>query len=144
MMEHPPMTFDKYLKIAREYAKPTTPAILTGSHAYGEPHEDSDIDLVVYMPPSELAKLQRAMGLGEQAKAAKDKAYGDSNTPLRFGPLNLLVCTSRKRYESWCEGTADLVQRGEEEGRPITRPEAVEHFSKLRERERQLEEGGEV
>jgi len=41
----------------------TVNAILTGSHAYGVPHEKSDIDLVVFMDPAQAAALATLLGV---------------------------------------------------------------------------------
>jgi hypothetical protein len=95
-------------------------AFITGSHAYGTPREDSDIDLVVFVSPNDLKKLAGVEG-GDSAR------YGNlAQAFLRFGNLNLLAVDNDTDYEVWLKGTVDLKAR-----RPVTRDEAVAHFKML-------------
>ncbi len=93
---------------------------LTGSQAYGEPSDESDIDLVVLMPPELAEVLQTLSGLSCGC------GYGeDPSTNLRFGKLNLIAVHSPSVYEMWRKGTDDCVNESKQLGRPITREEAI-------------------
>lgn len=86
-------------------------AFLTGSHAYGTPNNESDIDLVLLMDESEGRRLATLAGI------EPDKNYG---VPvIRFGKLNLIVVTSQTEYDAWFNGTNQLVQE-----KPVTRERA--------------------
>lgn len=94
-------------------------AFLTGSHVYGTPTEESDVDLVVFMEEREAAKL---WGLQDGEK---------NGGVIRFGKLNIIPCSSRERFNDWKRGTEELVKRSKELGRPMTRAEAVLMFNQL-------------
>ncbi len=105
-------------------------AFLTGSRVYGAPRPDSDIDLVVFMDREE---AQRLHYLAAQLADDFGETY-DEETPgasLRFGNLNLIVCTDESRYRSWAIGTKDLEIIAEE-AKPVTRLEAIRCFRILR------------
>lgn len=68
-------------------------AFITGSHAYGTPNKDSDVDLVVRMSKATLKKLHELSGIKE-------------GEPLRFGNLNLIACTNDLEMAVWKVGTA--------------------------------------
>lgn len=87
---------------------------LTGSHAYGKPHENSDIDIVVWVENTKLRGLLEENGY-----------------PIRFGNLNLILVDSEDQWEAWQQGTKDLLIRAAF-GKPVTRDEAVEHLKSLR------------
>jgi hypothetical protein len=55
---------------------------ITGSHAYGTPRPDSDIDLVTLVNPND-----------------RDK-------------LNIIACCSKARFDVWKEGTEKLMALG--------------------------------
>ena len=46
---------------------------------------------------------------------------------MRFGKLNLIVCTEPLIYQAWKDGTEKLIAE-----KPVTRERAVEVISKLR------------
>lgn len=94
-----------------------TPAFLTGSRAYGTPTPKSDWDLVVLVDHETAAKLKAEF-------AERGASYVDS---IRVGALNLILPTTRKRYDVWADGTQQLKARA-----PVTRDEAVELFQQLR------------
>lgn len=98
-------------------------ALITGSHAYGEPNENSDIDLVVLVTEADLAILKRM-----QPEAPTSEQF----TSLRFGSLNLICCTKLPQFTAWVDGTRSLKKIA-----PVSRDYAVQHFSQLR-RERDL------
>jgi hypothetical protein len=125
-----------------------TRSFITGSHAYGEPTEDSDIDLVVLMTEREaeiLATEAAASGMRGEPVAhwIQDAEYA-KHTPqmycLRFGILNLIVCTEEYQYDTWRKGTKRLKAAA-----PVPRAVAVELFAKLRQADaRKLSESGVV
>lgn len=86
-------------------------AVLTGSHAYGTPRPDSDVDLVVLVGREGVDKLSE---LADETGVVS--CPGGQEKSLRFGKLNL----SPARLESWRKATAELVAR-----KPVTRDEAV-------------------
>jgi len=85
-------------------------AFITGSHAYGVPHDKSDVDLAILCSD------------GTAETLAKTKEDVPS---VRFGNLNLLVFTSTIKFNLWKKVTEELIQR-----RPVTRVEACAHFKK--------------
>lgn len=99
----------------------TTPAFVTGSRAYGEPREDSDVDLVVLMD-SEGMRLLASLVQDDDRKDYPEA----TSVSLRFGELNLIVCTSQEDYDDWVTGTAELKAKS-----PVGREEAVATFKRL-------------
>ena len=93
-------------------------AFITGSVAYGTPHKDSDIDLVVLIDEKNIKELQ-----------CKDESdldgYGRWNS-IRFGKLNLICMTNKTHFDLWYQGTMELIAKA-----PVTREQAVEHLVKL-------------
>lgn len=71
-----------------------TGAFITGSHAYGSPSKDSDIDLAIRVDP-QTAELLRSLS-----------ENGDE--PIRFGRLNLILCETDDQYLAWAMGTSIL------------------------------------
>ncbi len=90
-------------------------SFITGSHAYGTPRPNSDIDLVVLVSKQDSELLWNSKN-------------EDSKSP-RFGPkLNLLIFVVEDegavlRFEKWRDVTLELMARA-----PVTREEAVEAF----------------
>lgn len=93
-----------------------TPAILTGSRAYGTPRQDSDIDLVCFMPKETLMELNKISDLPYQL----NEYFCPESAALRFGKLNLIVCTTQKNYDAWKNGTEKLITQ-----KPVTRNQAI-------------------
>lgn len=104
-------------------------AFLTGSTVYGTPHKDSDIDLVVRLDVESTGKM--AQFLKEKGEKLEHCDYGDGQTSIKIGALNLLVCHTDKRYISWALGTEALKKERMAVGR-LTRERAIEVFSSLR------------
>lgn len=90
-------------------------AFITGSRRYGTPGQDSDIDLVVRCDDDTANML---FDLSDQE--------GSCQT-IRFGLLNLIVCTSDSTFAKWKQGTEELAAKA-----PVTREEAVATFKRLR------------
>jgi predicted nucleotidyltransferase len=70
-------------------------AFITGSRIYGKPTGESDIDLVVRVDG---ATAEILMQLGSK----------NGKNPVRFGNLNLILCTSDIEYATWRVGTSTL------------------------------------
>lgn len=95
-------------------------AFLTGSHAYGVPHLDSDVDLVVYVDSSQLTKLAEALGV-----AVDDDNRDYPSLNIREGKLNLIVVSESEEYDTWKDVTQDLIKK-----KPVLRETAVTAFKK--------------
>src|SRR5437899_12858576 len=98
-------------------------SFLTGSHVYGTPKPDSDIDLVVLVSPEHLAKLREFA----DADYKWNNDYHTAKLSFRFGKLNLICCTNEIDFNVWKEGTEKL-----QEIQPVTREDAVALFTELR------------
>jgi hypothetical protein len=90
-------------------------AFITGSHAYGCPHNESDLDLVVLMNKEDLEYIRNVF---PEAR---------SGSGFRFGSLNLIVCISETAFNVWKETTGNL-----REIRPVSREVACEVFANAR------------
>jgi hypothetical protein len=66
-------------------------AFVTGSRAYGTPKSDSDVDLVILTDPYTADMLMKQSDGGK--------------IPIRFGNLNLVVCTDPAEFAIWKVGT---------------------------------------
>jgi hypothetical protein len=101
------------------------PAFITGSHAYGTPTADSDIDLVILVEPHQVSRLMELSGIrwGEGSTTG----YEHACVSAKFDRLNLLICWTELQYDVWRQGTDEL-----KEDRPVTREQAVEKFKELR------------
>jgi len=84
-------------------------SFITGSHAYGIPAEDSDVDLVVLLSPEDKQLLRDVNGDG----------------PVRFGNLNLILCDRQDQFDCWVKSKADCVLAAAVAGEPLSRSEAV-------------------
>lgn len=62
-------------------------SFLTGSHVYGVPTSDSDIDLVVLVSEEDRTKLILCSDTGK--------------IPCKFGVLNLILVTSEEELKAW-------------------------------------------
>ena len=101
-------------------------AFVTGSHAYGLPGHDSDIDVVVLVTMADLEKLLKA---SDDLDIATDPEYARNchTTSLRFGSLNLLATTDEKAYQCWWDATRKLKEQS-----PVSREYAVRFMHKAR------------
>lgn len=86
---------------------------ITGSHAYGTPTPDSDIDLV--LPPMEKHP--------EYSLIVKSEL---SAHPVKYGKLNLILTSTEQQFNLWKQGTEELVMKY-----PVTREAAIAHFDAL-------------
>lgn len=115
-------------------------AFLTGSRAYGKIGPSSDTDLVVFVTDEKTIRV-----LKEQADPSSPGLYATDTDrlhdrrksfSLRFGKLNLIVCTDRERFNDWQWGTKRLTEIA-----PVNREHAVTLFSKLFEKKIRRDEG---
>jgi predicted nucleotidyltransferase len=89
-------------------------AFITGSRAYGKPKPESDIDLVIRVEP------QVEDFLRQNADSVPGKAG------IRYGNLNLIMCSTDRKYELWEQGTEELIAEA-----PVTREQACKKFKDL-------------
>lgn len=71
-------------------------SFLTGSTVYGNPTEDSDVDLVVFVTPKTKEDL---IALSDKGKI-----------PCKFGKLNLIFATTEQEWEAWKEATEECLK----------------------------------
>lgn len=83
-------------------------AFITGSHAYGIPTENSDIDLAILVSDKDSEFLWQQ--------------FGSAGT-LRAGKLNIVCFYNATNFERWREVTNQLKARA-----PVTRDDAVSAF----------------
>lgn len=91
-------------------------AFLTGSHAYGEPGPNSDIDLVVFVSQETANKLWKLRRQG-----------CEGHSSLQLDNVNLITITDPDQYAAWEKGTAELL----ESDQPVSREKAVRLFKRL-------------
>jgi hypothetical protein len=107
-------------------------AFLTGSRVYGTPKSGSDLDVVMLLSPGDFeiaAKFVRDKGLiGGSAQNETGLMYGGVSFSVQAGPFNLIVTKDPALYQTWVEGTRELQSIA-----PVSRDEAVEVFTALRE-----------
>ena len=94
-------------------------SLLTGSRAYGQPTESSDVDLVILAEYSELQVM---------SKLSNPPAvwFQDGHVSMRFGGLNLIGVRSPSQFDAWVTGTAYLRSIS-----PVTREQACEYFQSV-------------
>jgi len=102
-------------------------SFITGSRCYGTPNKDSDIDLVLRV------SIDDALTLMDHSDNPTPeyilKHYGiDGLKTVRYGELNLLLCTTDSNFKAWKVGTDACCEYSEKLGRPLTRVEAIEIF----------------
>lgn len=94
-------------------------SFLTGSRAYGTPHPDSDIDLVVLANEDEAREFIWSADVNNGGQTHS----GDGNdVSLRFSRLNLIVLTDPEKFDLWQKATEALTVK-----RPVTREQAVDY-----------------
>lgn len=104
--------------------------LLTGSHAYGCPTRDSDVDVVLYCEDREIVKILclAADAVLTSPKVEDDQRYvtAKTDTALRFGRLNVLIVTNADAFDRWSLGTSQLKAF-----RPVQRETAVAVFDAI-------------
>jgi hypothetical protein len=98
---------------------------ISGSHAYGVPNEDSDIDLVIKVASREVALWLYEM-LNDDYSGSDTPAYGSIS--IKHGKLNLICCWDENVYEIWRKGTIQLQSLQNK----ATREQAIALFENLR------------
>ena len=99
-----------------------TPAFITGSRAYGTPHEDSDLDLVVFTDTQTILKMLEFIGDEHQLN------YQTPNsTQFTVGGLNFIMTNDYAIYRAWLDGTKVLKTKA-----PVSRETAIKYLSKKR------------
>lgn len=116
-------------------------AFATGSRVFGEPRQDSDLDLVILVDAFTLNLLQ---GMAEVDENAEATGYaGAVSACLRFGKLNIIATTEVSLYLAWKEGTEECErlagQRTMDLNQPnlfgkLTRDEAIDILTAARAR----------
>jgi hypothetical protein len=107
-------------------------AFLTGSHVYGEPREDSDIDIVIPMEKGDLTRLVQILDNMDGDWDEMDVGY--PKTTFRVGPFNLIFVDGGGHMKVWKEGTEKLKKRKQRTDKPVTRKAAIRLFDKLRQK----------
>jgi predicted nucleotidyltransferase len=97
-------------------------SFLTGSHVYGTPTPESDVDVVVLMSESEMYKLSN---LADQV--SKFDEYGEGRS-LRFGKLNLIVLNTEPMFNLWRSSTDECIAQ-----KPVDKKRAAEIFQQREE-----------
>lgn len=103
-------------------------AFLTGSHAYGTPTAESDIDLVVLIDDASFDVLSRLSDCEEDESDKRKYAADMVSGSFRFGQLNLIAVSDKNLFDIWKKGTDQLIAE-----RPVTRDHAVAVLSAMRE-----------
>lgn len=102
-------------------------AFQTGSRVYGKPREDSDWDLVVKIPQARAEAFLAT--LPPEVVKVQTGEYGarTGQVTLRFGSLNLILCTNRETYDAWWAATQMASNLALANG-PLEKAEAVQLF----------------
>lgn len=95
-------------------------AHLGGSRIYGTPRSDSDVDMCV------LVTEEEARILGDNADEPNGLRPGWGSFPVRYGRLNIIVCTDPDVYARWLAGRDELRRSA-----PVTRDQAKAVFARL-------------
>ena len=99
-------------------------SILTGSHVYGLPRQDSDLDMVVLIEKNEDYFLLSRIADNPLHNQTPSAYNGVS---LRYGKLNIIaVLKDRKVFEAWKRGTEFLKSI-----RPVTKEQACLIFETM-------------
>ena len=97
-------------------------AFITGSHAYGTPDEDSDVDLVVL--------VQSGANTDEKLRELADDPY---STPVMYGDLNLIICTDPVQFTVWHAATIYMARNKKNHG-PYDKDQAKKVLDQYRKR----------
>src|SRR5688572_6524939 len=96
-------------------------AFITGSRAYGTVKPGSDIDLVVMMDELTAIRLRKLAGVN------KTKGGG-----VKFGNLNLIICTTEEQWAVWKLGTSHMVRDKARNEVPFDKGDATKILDGLR------------
>lgn len=96
-------------------------AFITGSHAYGKPHDRSDVDLVLRVDDETRTKLVSLLHPG-----ITDDDYSEGVLQFKVASLNLILCVTDEQYAQWLIGTQELCALA-----PVTRDFAVQTFKRI-------------
>lgn len=99
-------------------------AFITGSRAYGTVTPKSDIDLVVRTDDATATLLRKLSDKMLQFRDSNDKQL-----TIKFGKLNLIVCTTDEQFAVWRLGTTQMKRTGKK----YDKEAAKEVFDVLRE-----------
>jgi len=98
-------------------------AFITGSHAYGTPRPDSDIDLVILVDSATCALLcDGGSGPSRVLADGTGKAFYGSEDSM----LNLIILTDPAEFDLWLKGTQELIAM-----RPVDRETAKKHLTAM-------------
>lgn len=104
--------------------------LLVGSHRYGTPRDGSDIDVVLRVDGKILDVLLKhgsrdgnSLGSVDPEKLLRETGQ----VSVRFGVLNLILCSKDEAYAVWVDGLKTLDAEA-----PVTRERAVDVFHALR------------
>ena len=103
-------------------------AFLTGSHAYGRPTADSDIDIVMRVDEGLFDCLHEILCTFPDGESQYDCG---TSCQIRFGKVDLICCFEDETFAKWLLGTRKLQKRRGQLRRAITRDEAVQVFKDL-------------
>lgn len=106
----------------------------TGSRVYGQPREDSDLDLVIRMTEREFNDFVNCLTPKQLDELIEQRnKYGlleNGQAVLRFGQLNLIICLQDRAFEAWRSATRIAQNRVRRNG-PLSREQSVELFKHI-------------
>lgn len=105
----------------------STPAFLTGSHAFGKPTKRSDVDLVLLISADDVSSLITLATVETTAEY-----LGSNRLALRIGNLNLICCMNDEQYNTWKLAHEKACLLAYERGEGISKEEAAELFTSVR------------
>lgn len=102
-------------------------AFLTGSHAYGTLHKDSDVDVCIRVDADTAKQISDA--LRDPSVHPRLQEQGSIDGAVKEGRLNLIMCTTDAVFEAWRTATAELRAAA-----PVTRQDAVKLIKLIKSR----------
>ncbi len=76
-------------------------AFITGSQVYGEPTENSDVDVVIHCSKDVAKELEKLLGEGPSN-------YDGTVRTVKSGKINLILCHLEQDMKAWKKGTKIL------------------------------------
>lgn len=98
-------------------------SFLTGSRAYGTPHEESDYDHCILL--SDHAARCMVEVFEEREGSGCNSGSNIMYASFKIGRLNILIFTDLKQFEVWRRATEFLITKA-----PVTRKKAVKYIRK--------------